>query len=120
MQNHLIRTRAPLLAKLRINPLAQVPRYRFWQSGGGVDVNLWTIAKVVQKAEYCHRNPVVRGLVRQPEQWRYSSFRWLELGGRDNEPLAVDDWDERLIHDVAKGGDPSQGARRREDTGPHT
>jgi hypothetical protein len=48
--------------------------------------------KAIQKAEYCHRNPVRRGLVRTPDEWRWSSFRWLELGNRRNEPLIVDDW----------------------------
>ena len=27
-----------------------------------------------------HRNPVQRGLVRQPEEWRWSSFRYYAFG----------------------------------------
>ena len=30
---------------------------------------------LIQKIEYCHFNPVRRGLVDLPEQWRYSSAR---------------------------------------------
>ena len=29
----------------------------------------------VEKLRYMHRNPVVRGLVAKPEDWRWSSFR---------------------------------------------
>ena len=35
----------------------------------------------------------VKQLVKSPEQWRWSSFRWLEMGKRDGEPLRLDDWD---------------------------
>ncbi len=29
----------------------------------------------MEKLRYMHRNPVKRGLVTEPEQWRWSSFR---------------------------------------------
>jgi hypothetical protein len=48
--------------------------------------------KAIEKAEYCHSNPVKRRLVRSPEQWRWSSCRWLLNGLREGEPLKVDDW----------------------------
>ena len=51
---------------------------------------------------YCRQNPVSRKLVSSPEQWRWSSFRWLELGQKVDEPLALDDWDERLSEDEDK------------------
>jgi putative transposase len=38
--------------------------------------------KRVEKLRYMHRNPVVRGLVLQPEQWRWSSYRWYAYGER--------------------------------------
>ncbi len=65
----------------------------------GRDKNIWSLAKVAEKAVYCHRNPEERKLVRSPEQGRGSSFRWLELGKKEQEPLAVDAWDERLRDD---------------------
>lgn len=49
--------------------------YRFWQPGGGIDVNLWTDAKIWEKIDYCHSNPVRRKLVLQPGDWEYSSYR---------------------------------------------
>jgi REP-associated tyrosine transposase len=39
------------------------------------DFNLWTERKRIEKLRYMHRNPVKRGLVTSPEQWRWSSFR---------------------------------------------
>ena len=40
------------------------------------DFNVWTERKRIEKLRYIHRNPVKRGLVASPEQWRWSSFRW--------------------------------------------
>jgi hypothetical protein len=39
------------------------------------DFNVWTERKRIEKLRYMHRNPVTRGLVLQPAQWRWSSFR---------------------------------------------
>jgi putative transposase len=39
------------------------------------DFNVWTQHKRVEKLRYMHRNPVKRGLVTEPEQWPWSSFR---------------------------------------------
>jgi putative transposase len=86
----------PLLDDLRVSTGSAVEERRFWQAGPGHDKNIWSLPMAVEKAQYCHRNPVLRRLVESPDQWRWSSFRWLELGHREDEPLAVDDWDERL------------------------
>ena len=39
------------------------------------DLNVWSTKKRVEKLRYMHRNPVKRGLVEFPEQWRWSSYR---------------------------------------------
>jgi putative transposase len=39
------------------------------------DFNVWTERKRVEKLRYRHRNPVKRGLVAEPQQWPWSSFR---------------------------------------------
>ena len=44
------------------------------------DFNVWTERKRIEKLRYMHRNPVKRGLVSQPEQWPWSSFRGYALG----------------------------------------
>ena len=43
-------------------------------------LNVWTTKKRVEKLRYMHRNPVKRGLVESPEQWRWSSYRFYFLG----------------------------------------
>jgi len=54
------------------------------------DFNLWSQRKEVEKLRYMHRNPVVRGLVAQPERWRWSSYRSYAYG----EPglVQINDW----------------------------
>ena len=39
------------------------------------DFNVWSYARQTEKLRYLHRNPVVRGLVRSPEEWVWSIFR---------------------------------------------
>ena len=39
------------------------------------DFNIHREDKRVEKLRYMHRNPVARGLVAHPEDWRWSSFR---------------------------------------------
>lgn len=47
---------------------------QFWQRRF-YDFNVWTDAKRIEKLRYMHRNPVKRGLVKEPDQWAWSSFR---------------------------------------------
>lgn len=46
------------------------------------DFNVWSTRKRIDKLRYMHRNPVKRGLVATPEQWRWSSFRSYAFGER--------------------------------------
>ena len=46
----------------------------FWQERY-YDFNVRTGKKRIEKLRYIHRNPVKRGLVEKPEDWRWSSFR---------------------------------------------
>jgi len=50
----------------------------FWQARF-YDFNVWTSRKRVEKLRYMHRDPVQRGLVTSPEQWRWSSYRFYLL-----------------------------------------
>ena len=36
---------------------------------------MWSDKKRIEKLRYMHRNPVKRGLVIEPDQWKWSSFR---------------------------------------------
>ncbi len=44
------------------------------------DFNVFTSDKHTEKLRYLHRNPVTRGLVTRPEDWRWSSFRHYMTG----------------------------------------
>lgn len=39
------------------------------------DFHVWSGRKRVEKLRYMHRNPVKEGLVQEPEQWVWSSYR---------------------------------------------
>jgi putative transposase len=95
--NSLREQRSSILDKLQIKGAEADGPYRFWQAGPGYDKNIWTVEKVIEKANYCHRNPVARGLVTSPADWHWSSYRSLELGDTDHEALGVDSWDEGLV-----------------------
>ncbi len=56
----------------------------------GHDGNLRTHEDVLARLDYCHKNPVARELVRHPEEWAWSSWRFYERG--DRSVLAMD-WD---------------------------
>jgi len=62
---------------------------RFWQSRF-YDFNLWSRQKEVEKLKYMHRNPVVRGLVASPEDWRWSSYRSYAYG--EAGLVRINDW----------------------------
>ncbi len=63
-------------------------RRAFWQARF-YDFNVWTTKKRVEKLRYMHRNPVKRGLVESPEQWRWSSYRFYLLN--EAGPVAVNE-----------------------------
>ncbi|HSZ63441.1 MAG TPA: transposase [Terriglobales bacterium] len=62
---------------------------RFWQSRF-YDFNLWGHQKEIEKLKYMHRNPVVRGLVASPEDWRWSSYRSYAYG--EAGLVRINDW----------------------------
>jgi len=54
---------------------ADLPARHFWQRRF-YDFNVWSAHKRIEKLRYMHRNPVKRGLVETPDQFRLrSSFR---------------------------------------------
>ena len=62
---------------------------RFWQSRF-YDFNLCGQQKEIEKLKYMHRNPVVRGLVASPEDWRWSSYRSYAYG--EAGLVRINDW----------------------------
>jgi len=59
---------------------------RFWQPRC-YDHNCRTVSSVVERIRYCHANPVRRGLVQRPEDWRWSSCRY--YAGAQNVVLEI-------------------------------
>lgn len=58
----------------------------------GYDFNITREKTLFQKIDYCHKNPVTRGLVATADQWKWSSFRFYEFGDQRVLPM---DWDGR-------------------------
>ena len=77
---HLLVSEPPhdLLSKamqaLKISVARRLTERPFWQARY-YDFNVFTRDKRVEKLKYMHRNPVKRGLVTQPEDWHWSSYR---------------------------------------------
>jgi putative transposase len=64
---------------LKLSVSVQSRQRPFWQARY-YDFNVHNEAKRVEKLRYMHRNPVMRGLVEKPEQWRWSSFMHYATG----------------------------------------
>lgn len=62
-------------------------RFAFWQKRC-FDHNCRSASSVSQKVDYCHSNPVKRGLVHRPADWPWSSYRWYQ--GDRNVVLKMD------------------------------
>lgn len=82
-----------ILGRLR-SPVAAEPRCEcdgeehIWQHRF-YDFVLWTAQKRQEKLHYIHQNPVRRGLVERPEQWRWSTARHYLLG--ESGPVLVNE-----------------------------
>ena len=61
---------------------------QFWQPGGGYDRNIIGPKTLQSMMDYIHMNPVRRGLVERPGDWRWSSASWYLDGS--NPPLIPD------------------------------
>ncbi|MFQ5805189.1 MAG: transposase [Phycisphaerae bacterium] len=69
-----VRKHAPeFLARMRDARPNGKSSHRFWQRGGGYDRNLNTPRSITEKINYIHENPVRRGLVAVPTDYRWSS-----------------------------------------------
>ena len=77
---------APLLAGVRSGDFSD---HHFWMKRY-YDFNVFSSPKVAEKLHYMHQNPVVRGLVERPEDWKWSSFRFYSCG--ENGRVKLNDW----------------------------
>jgi len=67
-------TLALAMQALKTSVSKQSKERPFWQVRY-YDFNVFSSAKRTEKLRYMHRNPVTRGLVDRPEEWKWSSFR---------------------------------------------
>jgi putative transposase len=76
-----VRTLSSFLRVLKgeSSKLLKGSREKFWQTRY-YDFNTFTTGKFVEKVQYIHRNPVARGLVTRPEDYRCSSFNHYATG----------------------------------------
>ena len=72
-------TLARVMQALKTAVSKQSRQRPFWQVRY-YDFNVFTSAKRTEKLRYIHRNPVTRGLVSHPEDWKWSSFRHYRTG----------------------------------------
>ena len=56
----------------------------------GYDFNIDQHKALLQKIDYCHKNPITRGLVERAEDWRWSSYRYYEY---DDSCVMKMNWD---------------------------
>jgi putative transposase len=70
---------AKALQALKLSVAVQSRERPFWQARY-YDFNVFTESKRTEKLRYIHRNPVTRGLVTQPDEWPWSSFRHWSTG----------------------------------------
>ncbi len=70
---------AVIVKALKLSVAAQRTERPFWLAKY-YDFNVLSDKKRVEKLRYLHRNPVSRGLVDKPEEWKWSSFRYYQTG----------------------------------------
>jgi putative transposase len=72
---------------LKLSAANRAKQRPFWQARY-YDFNVFTEAKRVEKLNYMHANPMKRGLVEKPEDWRWSSYRYYLTGEQGRVKIA--------------------------------
>jgi REP element-mobilizing transposase RayT len=77
------------LAKLRIQEREQKHKYSLYQHHPNA-FEIYGEDTMMQKVNYIHLNPVRSGLVKRPEEYRFSSARFWQGKELESEPLITD------------------------------
>lgn len=72
---------ATAIQALKLSVSVQSVQRPFWLTRY-YDFNVFSAGKRSEKVEYMHRNPVARGLVREPGEWVWSSYLHYATGER--------------------------------------
>ena len=59
------------------------------------DFNVWSERKRTEKLNYMHQNPVRQGLVLEPEQWPWSSYRSYAFG--EEGMVKINEWPKAVM-----------------------
>ena len=70
---------ATAIQALKLSVAVQSVQRPFWLTRY-YDFNVFSEGKRVEKLHYMHENPVCRGLVGEPGEWRWSSYRHFRRG----------------------------------------
>ena len=76
-KNHLQENHEQFLQQFKVD--AKDRKYQFWERNP-LGIDLVNEQMFLQKFNYIHRNPVVKGLCLLPEDYYYSSAKFYELG----------------------------------------
>jgi putative transposase len=66
------------------------PLRAFWQARF-YDFNVYSEGKKKEKLNYMHANPVIRGLVKHPRDWRWSSWGFYYRGAAGSSAIDVEE-----------------------------
>jgi putative transposase len=80
-------TLANAIKALKLSVTLRLSQRPFWQARY-YDFNVFSNPKRIEKLRYIHRNPVNRGLVSRPEDYRWSSFNHYATG--DSLPVEIE------------------------------
>lgn len=67
----------------------QIPGPRVFWERRCYDHNCRSVETTKEKINYCHNNPVRRGLVTEPGEYVWSSYNWYQ--GKRDVPLEIDE-----------------------------
>jgi len=80
------------LERIRVRRGSKV-EHHFWQPERGYDRNIVKGKTLLAMIEYTHMNPVRKGFVQQPKEWKWSSAGWFEgqpLNDLQPDPIPID------------------------------
>jgi putative transposase len=66
------------------------------------DFNVCSAEKRMEKLRYMHRNPVKRGLVALPEEWKWSSFRAYASSEESLVKVNYQEWPLRITYSASR------------------
>ncbi len=89
IHKYIIHKKSSLIRKLTVIR-NKVERFVFWQRRC-YDHNCRSEESSWEKVNYCHNNPVKRGLVQSPEKWQWSSYQYYMCNEISSQDIGIID-----------------------------